>query len=860
MATSLIKLRQLDQTELSGYIQGFVPGPLLSSSGFYFTGDIYPNGSGVYNLGNTGNYWKNIYANQLNLPSGSGVYFGNQYFTTSGNSLLIIGPGGTTTKISSTTDYVTIVGAKGDIGPTGATGAKITGAIQSLNTITFLLNDGSSTNAISLPSGASGIQGPIGPSGVSVTGAVTGTDVTGQYFRFLLSNYTTGSKIYVPSGVQGPQGEIGGATLTFFDITGLFSGQAYPKVNIDGFADEGNTSPTINLIKGFSYKFDYKGINSLYYTDGLVSTSSNFVAYGSNNFGKNLTYNSALLYPLVNTDGASPLENITSSGALLFTVFSPNATGNSRYLYQEPSFVDISSLIIPPEDIFESYEYVPETLNIAGSGYSFYWKTKGTLKFGTLLEGDNYKYGFTLYEPTVSNPPTLPDASARAYYVLGNLNLSFAPLAGPPGPKGDDGIPGPQGDIGPSGAKGATGVGVSGVNTIIGVGGILSGFQLVLTNGQSVGPYMIPTGGPQGPSGLNGATGPTGPSGATGISVTSVNQLSSTTINFGLSNNTTTTTVTLPQGPKGDADLYYSYFDPINLRVSGQSSYPTGFQVSTNGSTWTNAIGTSRNLSVGQYVKIYGNPTLPFSKRSYSTEQKLIFAKRGATGEYFGAQVVSFDGTDLVFYVNPQIGYWTTNGLTILSQNGYTVDVNLGEVSAIGPTGVSITGIVNYQGDPGNGQISTTGIQFQFSSNTTSSVYGLPMGPRGYSGAAQIFKVTGVTINSTSSSYDFTGNFNKSDFIEYNITGNTAFNYSIHSGTVVTGQTCSILIRNSGFTAPNPGMTFDPPNQFYFVNNIKPIFPRTLYSFNIYTFVRGSNYNSHPVYYCTYAANYPELS
>lgn len=851
MATSLIKLRQIDQTELSGYIQGFSAGPYLSSSGFYFTGNVYPNSSGIYNLGNSGNYWKNIYANQLNLPSGSGIYFGNQYFTTSGDSLLIIGPGGTT-KLSPTTDYVTIVGAKGDIGPTGATGAKIIGVSQYLNEITFLLDDNTSTNAITLPYGPEGAQGPIGPSGTSVTGAVTGTDATGQYFRFLLSDESTGLKIYVPSGVQGPAGEVGGVSLNFSNIVGLFSGQDYPKVDIDGFADEGNTSPTINLVKGFSYKFSYKNIDSLSYTtNGTDSNSSNFVAYGSNNTGQ-LAYSPSLGF--FNSINSTPLTDITSSGALLFTIFSPNAIGNTRYLYQEPSFQDISGLIIPIQDIFESYEYIPETLSFGQGSYNFYWKTKGTLKFGTSLQGDSYKYGFTLYEPTVSDSPTLPEEGARAYYVLGNLNLSFAPLAGPPGPKGDDGIPGPQGDIGPSGEEGEIGVGISGVNTIIGTNGVLSGFQLVLTNGQSVGPYMIPTGGPQGPAG---PTGPTGPTGPIGVSVTGVVQSSSNTIYFGLSNNANTSTITLPQGPRGDADLYYSYFDPIDLRISGQISYPTGFQVSADGLTWTNATGALRNISTGQYVKIYGNPSAPFSKRSYSTEQKLIFAQRGSTGSYFGAQVVDFNGTDLTFYVNPQIGYWTSNGLTILSQNGRTVDVNLGEVTAIGPTGVSITGIVNYQGDPGNGQISTTGIQFQFSSNLTSPIYSLPIGPRGYSGAAEIFKVTKVVLSSDQGNY--TGNFNQSDFIEYNVVGNSDFNYSIHSGTVVTGQTCSILIRNSGYTGPN-GMTFFPENQFYFVNNIRPIFPKDDLNFNIYTFIRGTDYNSHPVYYCTYAANYPELT
>ena len=102
-----------------------------------------------------------------------------------------------------------------------------------------------------------------------------------------------------------------------------------------------------------------------------------------------------------------------------------------------------------------------------------------------------------------------------------------------------------------------------------------------------------------------------------------------------------------------------------------------------------------------------------------------------------------------------------------------------------------------------------------------------------------------------------TGHFGNADLIEYNITGGTDISFSINSGTVVTGQTCSVLMRNSGFSGL---LNFVPTNQFYFVNNITPIAPQTNLAFNIYTFVRGSNYNSHPVYYCTYAANYPALN
>jgi len=849
MATSLIKVRQIDQTELSGYVQQFVVGS-PTSSGSAFNTNVIPVGSGVYNLGNSGNYWKNVYTNQINLPSGSGVYFGNQFFTTSGNSLLISGPGGTTA-ISSTTNYVTYVGPTGPVGATGASGAKITGVTGNSPYVTFLLNDGSQTNQILLPSGATGAQGLVGPSGVSVTGALTGINSTGTYFRFLFSNTGTGGYIYVPSGVQGADGQVGGATLTFLNLTGLFSGQATPTITVDGISSSYiNGGPDINLIKGFSYKFNYEGINTLRYTDATYTNkSTNFIIYGKNDTGLYSQYN-YLTGPL-NGAGAA-LTGIQNSGALLFTIFT-NSAQTGRYIWKESSSAamnTISGQVVSPTGIFENYSYLYDTITVNSTGYNFYWKTQGTLKFSNNIS-DTYKYGFALYNSdSLVYPPVLQ--SPQAYYVLGTLNLSYAPLAGPIGPQGNQGIPGPAGPSGLAGSVGATGVGVSGVNTII-TAGILSGFQLVLTNGQSVGPYMIPTGGPQGATGSAGSTGPTGP---TGISVTGVNQISSNSINFLLSNNSSTSAVTLPAGPQGQADTYYSYFDPVNLRISGQSSYPTGFQVSTNGTTWTNATGAGRLLTTGQYVKIYGAPTLPFANRSYSSSQNLILSRRSVTGEFFGAQVTNFDGINLTFYVNPQIGFWTTNGLNILTQEGSTIDVNLGAITTVGPTGLSVTGVITYQGDPGNGiATSNTGIQFQYSNSTTSPIVALPQGPRGYSGAAQIFKVTGLNVNS---SVDITGNFNKSDLIEYNLTGSSTANFYIDSGTVVTGQTCMVLIRNSGYSPST--FNFMPANQFYFVNSIMPAPPITLYSFNIYTFIRSMNYNSHPVYYCTYAANYPALN
>lgn len=845
MATSLIKLRQLDQTELSGYVQQFMAG-VHTSSGYRFDDNIYPSASGSYDLGNPTGFWKKIYANQVNFPSGSGIYFGEQFLTASGDALIISGVNGVIT-ISPVTRSITYVGPAGPSGATGASGAKITGVTGDYGFATFLLNDGSTAGPYQLPSGATGDIGPTGASGISVTGAATGVDITGQYFKFLFSDASTGVTIYVPSGVQGLDGEVGGATLSFNNITGLFSGQGTPTVYVEGLSNSYLFGgPDINLIKGFSYKFNFDEINSLTYTDtisNIILKPTNFIAYGENDSGRNCKYTDA--------DGFlngfdSPLTNITNSGVLLLSFFK-DTTPTGRYMWKEDlagsdSFYD--TYFVEPTGIFEDYSYVSDEVNIRGSGYDFYWKSKGTVRFSDGI-GSSYKYGFSLYDTQI--PESLAPLGYRAFYVLGSLNLSYAPLAGPIGPIGLQGIPGPAGANGPSGVAGVTGVGISGINLATSNNGVLSGFQLVLTNGQPLGPYMLPTGGPTGPSGVQGPI---------GVSVTGANQLSTTGINFALSNGSTTNPVYLPvgptglQGPAGIGDRYHSYFDPQVLRISGLSSY-TGFQTGLSIATLINATGLFRKpLVTGSYVKIYGSPTLPFGDCAYSAPQSIVLSKRGSENAFFGGNVISFDGADLLFKIKNSSDYFIYGGLDILEANGSTIDVNLGTIDLVGPTGVSVTGVSGYYDGPG-----TTGIQFLYNNNTASQKFALPPGPKGNVGTPNGFRISGFTHNSDDSP-SFMGDYTNADLLEYNITGNTILSFGIDSNTISTGGVAMLLIRNSGLTQP---FSFDPVDQFYFVNNINPVFPSTVNAFNIYTFIRGIDYDSHPVYYCTYAANYPAL-
>jgi hypothetical protein len=849
MASSLIKLRQIDTTELAAWLQQYLAGT-PTPSGYTFDEDIIPLQSGLQSLGDTSGYWANLYANSITLPSGSGINFGNQFFTTSGNSLIIRDGLGGTTIISSTTQYVTYIGPSGAPGPTGATGAVITGAVPSGdNSVVFYLSDGSNTNPVALPSGSIGPSGNMGPSGASVTGAVTGSDITGEYFQFLFSNGNTGKVIYIPSGLPGRDGEIGGVTISFYGMTGLFTGEQMPYVHVNGIADAALGGPTINLLKGFSYRFGFSGINSLYYNADSVTQQTNFIAYGSND-----TIRSMFVGSEFQNGNGNPLTDVSNSGVLLFTLFTAD-TQTGRYLWNDgnaPALSTVQGNVVDINTVFEDYAYIPETLQIAGSGYDFYWKTNGAVRFSDSI-ATGYKYGFALYNPDPSNPPVLADSPA--FYVLGDIALSYAPLAGPQGLQGIQGIPGPGGGLGPSGGQGPTGIGVSGLDTIV-TDGILNGFRFVLTDGSIVGPYFIPTGGAMGPSG---GIGPSGNTGATGVSVTGVIQDNPSGIRFSLSNGNTTSEVSLPVGPMGLADRYSTSFYNSISKVSGQISYPTGFYTGSDGVNWTVASGAGRVLKTGIYMKIYDQPTDFFAGMSYTPAQKLVFAKVGAYDSYFQGDVVSFDGHALTVYIDTQLGAYTTPGLSILNDDTVAglISVNLSSAAAVGPTGISVTGIESYTSGG-----AATGIQFQFSNSTTSPVFALPVGPRGPAGTNQVFNTVQSGVD-TSMVPNQLLRFDTYDMYDLNVTGDgTALQVSFHSGTVSVGQVFSVLLRNSGIGTTN--VSFYPNNQIYYVNGVPPAFPATPMMFNIYTFQRGNDYNNgvetHPVYYCTYAANYPALN
>src|SRR5438045_9031433 len=87
---SYIRLRQLNQPEVSGYISRVVI-PALRATGLNLTGlDWVPTGSGIQDLGSPLFPWERVYAEELRLPSGSGIYFGNDFFTAYSSSSDIV--------------------------------------------------------------------------------------------------------------------------------------------------------------------------------------------------------------------------------------------------------------------------------------------------------------------------------------------------------------------------------------------------------------------------------------------------------------------------------------------------------------------------------------------------------------------------------------------------------------------------------------------------------------------------------------------------------------------------------------------------------------------------------------------------
>jgi hypothetical protein len=252
---SLIRLRQLNQPDLSGFISQ-VLFPALRTSGISVGGDILPTGSGIFDLGSAASPYDAIYGKRIFVPSGSGIFFGNDFFTafqSGGTGVIRIN----NITITSSAQGLSIIGPTGPTGPTGPSGATgisgvgVTGAVSQNNTFRLLFSNGTSGVALPLPSGATGATG-IG---------LTGLYQSGNTIRGLFSNGVTGGPITLPSGATGPQGIVGGIAIDMSQMTGFHTGEQAPQVTIFNIDPFDNTNPDIDLVRGMTYQLGYSGLN-----------------------------------------------------------------------------------------------------------------------------------------------------------------------------------------------------------------------------------------------------------------------------------------------------------------------------------------------------------------------------------------------------------------------------------------------------------------------------------------------------------------------------------------------------------------------------------------------------------------------
>jgi hypothetical protein len=493
---SLIRLRQLSQPDISGYIAQAMF-PILQSSGLAFSGqNIYPTGSGRFGLGLSGLPFKDIFAHNLRVPSGSGIFFGPNFFTayTSGLGAVIRVNEFT---LAATSQGVSIIGPTGPTGygttgATGATGIGITGAVGQSGGVRFLYSNNTSGEVIPLPSGATG-------TGINLTGFLPSG---ASYILPLYSNKTTGSGIFLPSGATGPQGTAGGILIDCDKLTGMMIKSNLtltPQVTIYNIDPYVTSNPTITLIKGMRYTIGQSGLQ----TTGITITPAMSAIYGI----PAATYNTNFFQ-----------DESGTSGYMRFTVWSLTADSTGTY----------TGRIIYPE----SNGITSATLATRIKDSEVMWNTsedpyKSSISFNVKYSAaTGYKYGFARYALDGS----LFDGSTEVNLgglVLGSLAIGYFGPTGPTGAQGSPGLDGAQGEIGPLGAGGAPGVSVTGVYRNPSDG---TQIRFQFSDGTNSEYITMPAGGPTGPAGTVGATGPAG-SGATG-----------------------------PTGPEGIADKYYSSF------------------------------------------------------------------------------------------------------------------------------------------------------------------------------------------------------------------------------------------------------------------------------------------------------------
>jgi hypothetical protein len=770
MADSTIRVRQLNAAELTGFVSGVINAYPKTT----VTGSIIPSGSGVANLGSSSYPYSQIYVNQLNLPSGSGINFGPSFFRAyNSGGFAYVSVGGVT--ISSSGDSIYIAGPSGKQGPsgvqgpTGVSGVGVTGATYNTNShiLTFYYSNGGSNSF--------NFQGLSGDTGVSVTGFFqSGAVIYPQFDHYR----GTGEGINLPAGPQGAPGSI----HFYFEKSGSDvepQGTNFPSVpTIDPYYVS-ERAPTISMMRGMIYDVDASGLHTHTIT---AQDLANF----------SLIFTGGQVPPWNENDQVNYYTSGNDTGYWRFSFF-PSNTATGYY-----SQLGMGGQVFDEASNFEVYRDI---------GAPNLYRTSFSLMAGFTAQ-NHYKYGFMVYTigGDTSLDVNLASISTGRAYVLGDVYFSSG--VGPVGPIGPQGNPGIQGIPG-VGIQGPSGdVGASVVNYVEKVVGPNQyQLQFIFSDG-NIGPWIdMPSGGPSGVAGPSGAkggltnyfSGEYSPSTTYSQNDTVSNSGSSYVYVFGTPaagqpvTNTTYWQMLAkagdvgPTGATGVADRYSSSF----LVVSG---YPTGagtFGVGITGLTvnGVNVSGTGSRFRINDAVA-FRNSGL--SGYSFTPYQQIVLSTNSYTGTYCYATVVSFDRNSGILAFSPSggtgINNVTVSGGYFSWWNWNNATINLGANVMSGAQGIQ--GIQGIQGAPGAASAMRT------QTYTIST------------GASLILNPTGVNI---------TGGTGIDCFCVM-ITGNGIQPYGMQAATidfnwsgVQTGQSLILKIRNSGIPYGN-----DNPPLFYF--------------------------------------------
>jgi len=457
---STIRLRQLNQAELSGFVMGLfslLPEPNIS-------GGFLPSQSGVFNIGSSSFPYSKAYFNELNLHSGSGINFGATSFrayTSGSNAYLNIGG----IIISSSGENIYIQGPVGDTGPSGhsgvagPTGIGVTGIWYntSNNHLYFGLSNNTVTNF--------NFQGLSGATGTSITGFFQ----SGEYIYPQFDNFKgSGAPIKLLAGPVGPPGSI---FLNFFSGVGSDSVDTnipFPSgVTINPYFYS-SYGPPISFMRGMAYTCDSSGLN----THKITAQDTGLMG---------IVFSGQTI-PFQVGDSINYYENSGTTGYWRFSLF-PLDT---------PTGILFSSEINP--------EYFVEVSNTGAYGTSLInnlYRTQVSFTAGFTAQ-DHYRYGFMTYslgEDTVND--VILTTSGYAY-VVGEAYFSSG--VGPIGPTGGPGPTGNDGPIGPSGDRG-----YSVVSYDYSGAGNSSYIRFVFSDGTRGSWVPLPSGGPSGTAGPAGS-------------------------------------------------------------------------------------------------------------------------------------------------------------------------------------------------------------------------------------------------------------------------------------------------------------------------------------------------------------------